>query len=1386
MESNKLNINNSNKTIGSPRGVVPYFNKPEHFPLNSAKIRCAKTVTLAPNSVHFITAKIDSHKKCANKSYRVLFEPYMNMAAKTGIIPAGSISYTSGGTIPIQCIQTQDEPVTLYKRQLLGFVKPVRMQNTIHSINAIHSPSPTCNSYPNYNSNTQSSSPSNCNNAKQWTKPALITALSIPDLDIPEEHKERLSNIVWDYRDCFSVDKFDLGKCTTYKAKIDLKQDYVAKWIPSRPVPYKLQSEMDNEIKGLLRAGVIEPCNVNSKWNSQIFLVEKNQPGKYRFVVDMRAVNTQCLPDSYELTNINHVLDKVGRCKYWTSLDFSQSFHQIEYEEDFKPITAFIYKGLRYMFARMVMGHRNSSSNFSRMMDKLLLTLPIDTLCYFLDDLLLASHDIPEHLDKLELLLNKFRFANLKLSPSKCHLISKQVDFVGITINQNGISINEDRVKAITCLEPPTTRKELMSVLGVFSYNRKFISKFSDKAKPMYDLLKKENRNRFSWDDACQVSFDTLKSDITTAPVLAIPDVDDPLKSYQLHVDASGSGYGAMLTQLISGERRIVAYYSKSLPPRKRKLGACKLEFLCMHSAILHFRQYLKGSEFIVVSDCKALINLSTLFSDANTHMQRKIADLADYNFEIQWTAGQNNIIPDFLSRYHIKTTYKTAQTQTNPDLSCAITHSNPILPRGNDLKGHKDSEYIPDNFFSLDNPYLKESTVTHQVNTVLQSETINSSTTCICKDIPEQHDHKHPQVQHRNNNTYTGVNNVSLDQSPIEVLSNADIGTHQSKDIILKEVIHWVKAGKKPTVFQAHQAPQELKTLWKSFKLLLIHNGLLCRKWVDATSEVDKLLIVIPNSLQVRALQMFHDSNELIHAGAEVCLQRCRKLYWWPQMKTDFELYISACIRCNSIKQPKKYLKAPLQCIMYSHFNQAICIDHIVPEATASTPRNFRYILTVVDMWSGFVMALPTRGQTSAETIKLLMKHWVNTFGLFQEILHDNAPGFSSDFFKSVLKTFNIKNTRGTTYKSATTGKVERSNKKINSALRAALPENELHNWDLYLGIVCLTLNSIKNRHTNYSPYFLVFGREPTFPSQLMVCNEEPVLTDQHTKMSTQRKQAFDSYRKMKNLIHRVREHAQRAFQYTLGSSSAEIKGPFFEEGDHCFVLVNCPKHKFGKRWHGPYKIKRKINDHLYVLPIGGVDKVTNISKLKPYKHNKYSPKEATSLQDSRVTNNACSTNPAVDQSLDSVTQLEETGITITVSTESNDPDYYPPVTHHDQARAWPIPIYPLPTTTGHNTQPQSIPITRPDTPPTQDDIIEDITHMLPTEVEVEQPFAVDDAEMPGSSQANNDIIFHPVDPPNSRPSRNRSPIDRLSYPQTHLRDQRCKYLKKYNNRQR
>ena len=228
-------------------------------------------------------------------------------------------------------------------------------------------------------------------------------------MQIPEEDKKKLEDVLWKYRDCFSKDANDIGDCNMFQAKIELQHDATPTWIPSRPVAYKLRGEMRKHIDDLLASGVIGECS-ESKWNSPVFLVEKpHKPGSYRFVADFRGVNRICLPDKYQLPNVNHVVDKIGKCKFFSTFDMSQSFHQVRYTPESRPFTSFTCENKHYWVLRMVMGHRNSIAQFSRLMDLLLSDIPISELCYFLDDVLLASLTVEEHIRKLELVVEKFK-----------------------------------------------------------------------------------------------------------------------------------------------------------------------------------------------------------------------------------------------------------------------------------------------------------------------------------------------------------------------------------------------------------------------------------------------------------------------------------------------------------------------------------------------------------------------------------------------------------------------------------------------------------------------------------------------------------------------------------------------------------------------------------------------------------------------------------------------------------------------------------------------------------------------------------------------------------------------------------------------------------------
>ena len=186
---------------------------------------------------------------------------------------------------------------------------------------------------------------------------------------------------------------------------------------------------------------------------------------------------------------------------------------------------------------------------------------------------------------------------------------------------------------------------------------------------------------------------------------LCLPDVEDPLNSYEVTVDGSNKGMGATLSQIINAERRTVAFYSKVLPSHKRQWGQTKIEFTTMVNALEHWQLYLRGTTFTVVTDCLDLLNLDTIFLKINSTMYRKLQTLAKYNFVIRHISGEENHVADFLSRYLYENRMVEQGTQTE---ECLIPTPVPlkinsvITEEGEDLE-----QLIPQQFFTEQNPSL-------------------------------------------------------------------------------------------------------------------------------------------------------------------------------------------------------------------------------------------------------------------------------------------------------------------------------------------------------------------------------------------------------------------------------------------------------------------------------------------------------------------------------------------------------------------------------------------------------------------------------------------------------------------------------------------------------
>ena len=1049
-----------------------------------------------------------------------------------------------------------------------------------------------------------------------WTRDKLFQALNVEGMEISAKEKGEMKDLLWKYRGCFSTHKNDLGTCNMFEATINLKPDHIAQWTPSRPVPYKRRDQLQKELENLLEADVIEEAKERSNWNSPVFLVPK--PGKkeaWRWVADMRGLNTQCLPDNFQLPNINYVADKVGGNTWYSTFDLSQSFHQVNYDEKSRPLTAFTCSGRRFWYKKMVMGHRNSAQQFSRCMAKLLANVPFDQLVAFLDDLLLASDDVTTHLSRLEYVLQRFAAAEMKLTPEKCKFLQKEVKYVGLTISQDGLRITNERVKAVRELLPPRSFKELQSVLGFLNYNRKFVKNFAALSKPLYDLLKRGKP--FRWTTECQKGFDDIKERICEEITLCLPDLEDKLDSYRVTgvtLDASDKGLGAELSQIVRGERRVIAYYSARVPAHKRFWGQTKLEFLAMTSAIKHWQIYLKGTrQFTLVTDCEGLLDLNALFKKTNVTQVRKLQELAHYKFVIEHTSGEKNDVADFLSRYMYTGRSKHQSTQTEvaqsrPETS-HMTQSRSETPHM--TQSHSDT-------LDVEQPHPEKSHVAQshsEIPHVTQScpETLHSHMEQSRPETPHVHVEANLAMEHNVDTsaitirTITGTRPESTREADPSQFTLSNLATAQRDDPILREVRSWVENGSKPETLQALRTPRELVSYWKQFSQFNIKGGVLRRKWTDVKSDDTRELVVIPEELKEEAMRLSHSTVLTSHPGAENSRLACLNNYYWYKMKDDFELFVAACTTCGKTKQPRAYLRAPLKHIILHQFNDAICIDHIVPSKQGRTKRGHRYILSITDMFSGYVIAIPTKTQTAEETINVILHNWTLRFGMSGEIISDLAPGFESHFFNTVLRAFGCKPTKGLPYKCSSTSKAERTNKRLNQALRAALTDDQILNWDQYLDYVCFALNSLRSRHTGYTANKIVFGRELNTPLSILLTNEEPM--DLHTAQKSYGKKTYELHKEVKRIVHRVRKNANVDFGYADNCHNRLLHGPYFKEGDWCYTFVESPGHKFAHRWRGPFRIKKAINDHLYVVELEGGEKVCSLSKLKHYTPSRFSP---------------------------------------------------------------------------------------------------------------------------------------------------------------------------------
>lgn len=428
---------------------------------------------------------------------------------------------------------------------------------------------------------------------------------------------------------------------------IRLQPDAVPFSLPvARRIPIPLRDVVKSELDEMESKGVIRRVVNPTPWCAGLVVVPKSAGG-YRLCVDLTKLNKVVLRERHILPTVDQVLGLLGDARVFSKLDATSSFHQVKLTEGCQEMTTFITPFGRYCFRRLPFGITSAPEYFQRVMANILEGQM--GAVNMIDDILVFGRDRAEHDQRLTEVLQRLRTAGLTLNREKCKFGVTTVDFLGVVVNEHGISPDPKKCEAVQEMEPPVDVGGIRRLLGMVNHVGRFLPHLSDTTAPLRALLSKNSA--WTWGPDQEAAFLNLKRMLSSEVCMARY---HPALPTIVSADASSFGLGAVLLQdQSSGERRAVAFASRSLTPTEQRYSQTEKEALAITWAVQRFDEYVRGLQFLVETDH---LPLTSLFGSMDVDMlpprvQRLRLKLMRYQFRVLHVPGKLLATADTLSR---------------------------------------------------------------------------------------------------------------------------------------------------------------------------------------------------------------------------------------------------------------------------------------------------------------------------------------------------------------------------------------------------------------------------------------------------------------------------------------------------------------------------------------------------------------------------------------------------------------------------------------------------------------------------------------------------------------------------------------------------------------
>lgn len=596
-------------------------------------------------------------------------------------------------------------------------------------------------------------------------------------------------------------------------------------------------------------------------------------------------------------------------------------------------------------------------------------------------------------------------------------------NYLGHVIVNNGIKPDENKVKTINAMKIPTTVKGIKQFLGITGFYRKFIKDYARVACPMIKYLKKSKKVNVSDSDYVK-SFNTLKTLLTSDPILTSPDFSKP---FVLSTDASNFALGAVLSQ----GNHPVCYASRTLNDHERNYSTIEKELLAVVWSVKYFRTYLYGRKFTVRTDHKPLVWLHSL-KEPNMKLQRWKIMLNEYDFNVEYLRGKENIVADGLSRLHVNSI-------SNDDDEVSLKE---IF--NNEVGG--ESSNNDDGIASTSRPREQNDEV------LSTGATVHSAA---------EDDYNH----------------IFITEKPVNLYKNQTYLSYGTKEKITLKIVH-----KK---IQNHVViDQKNENLLRLLKMILISKGLMCIYCEDISLfiklqdlyvkyfSMNKSLKLLKSSIKLKDIIEKNEMLEIIqqeheqknHRGISEIFSELKKHYFYPNLQTEIQKFINNCEICNLAKYDRHPLEIPMQVTETpKQFNDIIHIDIWFPVRK-------RMYLTTLDKFSKYatIHKLEDRNWIAILTA---IKERIKFLGKPKKLVSDNETCILHSAVEQFLREHKISFHKTTGSLKTGNADIERLHGTLNEYLRIMNVARNTSDLDDKLFSIINTYNNTIHSTTKLKP---------------------------------------------------------------------------------------------------------------------------------------------------------------------------------------------------------------------------------------------------------------------------------------------------------------------------